>query len=128
MAKEFNNKKCDDLIAETPLVEAMRAIISMAASGTTLKTLTTVDVSRAKMYEKCRTEMYVELCPEAYEEDGDEKCCWRLEKGHVRHAKCRAGLAARDQTENVVDWISAGKVEPVLVLQPFFRSCMSGAR
>ena len=48
--------------------------------------------------------------------------------GHERHAKCRAGLAARDQTENVVDWISAGKVEPVLVLQPFFRSCMSGAR
>ena len=24
--------------------------------------------------------MYVEMCPEAYEEDGDEKRCWRLEK------------------------------------------------
>ena len=35
VAKEFNNKKCDDLFAGTPLVEAMRAIISMAASGTT---------------------------------------------------------------------------------------------
>ena len=32
------------------------------------------------MYAKCRSEMYVELCPEAYEEDGDKKCCWRLEK------------------------------------------------
>ena len=80
VAKEFNNKKCDDLFAGTPPVEAMRAIISMAASGTTPKTLMTVDVSRAYMYAKCRSEMYVELCPEAYEEDGDEKCCWRLEK------------------------------------------------
>ena len=79
VAKEFNNKKCDDLFAGTPPVEAMRAIISMAASGTTPKTLMTVDVSRAYMYAKCRSEMYVELCPEAYEEDGDEKCCWRLE-------------------------------------------------
>ena len=34
-------------------------------------------------------------------------------KGHLRHAKCRAGLAARDRTQNVVDWISAGQVEPV---------------
>ena len=73
VAKEFNNKKCDDLFAGTPPVEAMRAIISMAASGTTPKTLMTVDVSRAYMYAKCRSEMYVELCPEAYEEDGDEK-------------------------------------------------------
>ena len=40
----------------------------------------TVDVSRAYMYAKCRSEMYVELCPEAYEEDGDEKRCCRLEK------------------------------------------------
>ena len=80
VAKEFNNKKCDDLFAGTPPVEAMRAIISMAASGATPKTLMTVDVSRAYMYAKCRSEMYVELCPEAYEEDGDEKCCWRLEK------------------------------------------------
>ena len=61
-------------------MEAMRAIISMAASGATPKTLMTVDVSGAYMYAKCRNEMYVELCPEAYEEDGDEKCCWRLEK------------------------------------------------
>ena len=80
VAKEFNNKKCDDLFAGTPHVEAMRAIISMAASGGTPKTLMTVDVSRAYMYAKCRNEMYVELCPEAYEEDGDEKCCWRLDK------------------------------------------------
>ena len=60
--------------------KGMRAIISMAASGTTPKTLMTVDVSRAYVYAKCRSEMYVELCPEAYEEDGDEMCCWRLEK------------------------------------------------
>ena len=80
VAKEFNNKKCDDLFAGTPPLEAMRAIISMAASGATPKTLMTVDVSRAYMYAKCRNEMYVEMCPEAYEEDGDEKCCWRLEK------------------------------------------------
>ena len=47
VAKEFNNKKCDDLFVGIPLVEAMRAIISMAASGTTPKTLMTVDVSRS---------------------------------------------------------------------------------
>ena len=121
VAKEFNKKKCDDLFAGTPLVEAMRAIISMAASGATPKTLMTVDVSRAYMFAKCRSEMYVELCPEAYEEDGDEKCCWRLEKA-MYGTRSAAQLAARDQTENVVDWISAGKVEPVLVLQPFLRS------
>ena len=61
-------------------VEAMRALISMAASGTTPKTLMTVGVSRAYVYAKCRSEMHVELWPEAHEEDGDEKCCWRLEK------------------------------------------------
>ena len=33
VAEEFNNKTCDDLFAGTPPVEAMRAIISMAASG-----------------------------------------------------------------------------------------------
>ena len=80
VAKEFNNKKCDDLFAGTPPVEAMRAIVSMAASGTTPKTLMTVDVSRAYVYAKCRSEMYVEMCPEACEEDGDEKCGWKLEK------------------------------------------------
>ena len=73
VAKEFNNKKCDDLFAGTPPVEAMRTMISMAASGATPKTLMTVDVSRAYMYAKCRNEMYVEMCPEAYEEDGDER-------------------------------------------------------
>ena len=52
VAKEFNNKKCDDLFAGTPLVEAMRAIVSMAASGTSPKTLMIVDVSRAYMYAK----------------------------------------------------------------------------
>ena len=65
VAKEFNNKKCDDLFAGTPPVEAMRAIISMAASGATPKTLMTVDVSRAFLHAKCKSEMYVELCPEA---------------------------------------------------------------
>ena len=80
VAKEFNNKKCDDLFAGTPPVEAMRAIVSMAASGVSPKTLMTVDVSRAYMYAKCRSEMYVEMCPEACEENGDEKCCWKLEK------------------------------------------------
>ena len=63
VAKEFNNKKCDDLFAGTPPVEAMRAIISMAASRATPKTLMTVDVSRAYMYAKCRNEMYVENVP-----------------------------------------------------------------
>ena len=100
-------------------MEAMRAIISMAASGTTPKTLMTVDVSRAYMYAKCRSEMYVELCPEAYEEDGDEKVLLEAGKGHVRHAKCRAGLAARDQTENVVWWVSAREVKnPCLFYNP----------
>ena len=80
VAKEFNNKKCDDLFAGAPPVGAVRAKISMAASGTTPKTLMTVVVSRAYMYAKSRSEMYVEMCPEAYEEDGDEKLCWRLEK------------------------------------------------
>ena len=80
VAKEFNNKKCDDLFAGTPPVEAMKTIIQMAASGTTPKTMMTVDVSRAYVYAKCRSEMYVELSPEAYEEDRHEKCCWRLEK------------------------------------------------
>ena len=52
VAKEFNNKKCDDLSAGTPPVEAMRAIVSMAASGTTPKTLMTVDVSRWRCAQK----------------------------------------------------------------------------
>ena len=53
----------------------------------------------------------------------------RLEagKGHVRHTKCCTRLAVWDQTENAVNWVSAGKVKPMLILQPLFWSCMSGA-
>ena len=115
VAKEFNNKKCDDLFAGTPLVEAMRAIISMAASGATPKTLMTVDVSRSYMYAKCRNEMYVELC-------------WRLEK-----AMYGTRSAAQDWQHEIkrrmlsIGYLQ-GKLNPCLFLQPFFRSCMSGAR
>ena len=118
MAKEFNNKKCDDLFAGTPLVEAMRAIISMVASGATPKTLMTVGVSRAYMYAKCRNEMYVEMCPEAYEEDGDEKCCWRLEK-----AMYGTRSAAQDWQHEIKRRMLSigymqGKSNPCLFLQP----------
>ena len=128
VAKEFNNRKCDDLFAGTPPVEAMRAIISMAASGTTHKTLMTVDVSRAYMYAKCRNEMYVEMCPEAYEEDGDEKCCWRLEK-----AMYGTRSAAQDWQHEIKRRMLSighlqGKSNPCLFLQPVFRSCVPGAR
>ena len=118
VAKEFNNKKCDDLFAGTPPVEAMRAIISMAASGATPKTLMTVDVSRAYMYAKCRNEMYVELCPEAYEEDDDEKCCWRLEK-----AMYGTRSAAQDWQHEIKRRMSSigyvqGKSNPCLFYNP----------
>ena len=118
VAKEFNNKKCDDLFAGTPPVEAMRAIISMAASGATPKTLMTVDVSRAYMYAKCRNEMYVELCPEAHEEDGDEKCCWRLEK-----AMYGTRSAAQDWQHEIKRRMSSigylqGKSNPCLFYNP----------
>ena len=118
VAKEFNNKKCDDLFVGTPPVEAMRAIISMAASGTTPKTLMTVDVSRAYMYAKCRNEMYVELCPEAYEEDDDDKCCWRLEK-----AMYGTRSAAQDWQHEIKRRMSSigyvqGKSNPCLFYNP----------
>ena len=96
----------------------MRAIISMAASGATPKTLMTVDVSRAYMYAKCRNEMYVELCPEAYEEDDDEKCCWMLEK-----AMYGTRSAAQDWQHEIKRRMSSigyvqGKSNPCLFYNP----------
>ena len=90
----------------------------MAASGATPKTLMTVDVSRAYMYAKCRNEMFVELCPKAHEEDGDEKCCWRLEK-----AMYGTRSAAQDWQHEIKRRMSSigylqGKSNPCLFYNP----------
>ena len=67
------------------------------------------------MYAKCRNEMYVEMCPEAYEEDGDKKCCWRLEKAMYGTRSAAQDWQHEIKRRMLSNGYLQGKVEPVLV-------------
>ena len=77
VAREINAYKRDDLFAATPPLEAMKLILSMAASNNKGEVLMINDVSRAFFHAKATREVYVQLPEEDHKPEG-ERLCGRL--------------------------------------------------
>ncbi len=79
MAKEFRQKKENDLFAGTPPVESLRYLLSTVARSEKGNMGVMVnDVSRAYFYARTQRPVHVEIPPEDYE-DGDEYNCAELD-------------------------------------------------
>ena len=77
VAMEFKRDSRLDLYAPTPPLEAMKLILSNAASrseGESQRVIMAVDIKRAYFYAKSRRETYIELPAEDYEAGDGEKC------------------------------------------------------
>ena len=77
VGKEFNDKEVDGLFAATPPLEALRLLLSWAATGTVVvpshddgipKSIMIADVSRAFFEAPARRDICMELPPEALQE------------------------------------------------------------
>ena len=77
VAREINTYKRDDLFAATLPLEAMKLILSMAASNTLGKVLMVNDASSTFFHARATREVYVQLPEEDHKPDG-EKLCGRL--------------------------------------------------
>ena len=77
VAREINIRKRDDLFAGTPPLEALKSILSMAASGDRGEVVMVNDVSRAFVHAKACREIFVQLANEDGQQ-GDERMCGRL--------------------------------------------------
>ena len=63
VAREINTYKRDDLFAATPPLEALKMIISMAATGNRGEVIMVNDISRAFFHAKVTRDVYVQLPP-----------------------------------------------------------------
>ena len=80
VAKEYNTGARPDLYAATPPLEAVKLVLSEAATNTDKQQVVCiVDVRRAYFYAPVRRRVYVELPPEDWQE-GDENMCGRLQQ------------------------------------------------
>ena len=78
VAQDFRREARPDLYAATPPLEAVKTLVSMAASGKGRGNVVSVmDVRRAYFYAPARRDVYVELPPEDYQR-GDEDRCGKL--------------------------------------------------
>ena len=77
VAREINTHKRDDLFAGTPPLEALKSILSMAASGNRGEVVMVNGVSRAFFHAKARREVYVQIAAEDMQ-PGDEGKCGKL--------------------------------------------------
>ena len=82
MAKQFKTSNDPDLFAATPPLEALKIIISLAATrdrryGKLNKKIIVNDVSRAYFYARSDAPTFVEICEEDWE-PGDESRCGEL--------------------------------------------------
>ena len=80
VAREIKKDNRCDLFAATPPIEAMRTIVSIAASKykkQATQKLMLCDVKRAYFYAAARRKVFVNICDEDYQE-GDEHMCGEL--------------------------------------------------
>ena len=79
VAKEYKGKKSlSDLFAAAPPLEALRLLLSYgASSGRHDTNIMVVDIRRAYFYAPARRDVFVEICPEDWEQ-GDENRCAKL--------------------------------------------------
>ena len=82
VAKEFKNTTDEDWFAATPPLEALRAVLSDAATGDSEKCIMLNDVSRAFFYAPIQEQhcIYVELCDEVLAGEHERGLCGRLKK------------------------------------------------
>ena len=83
VGREFKKNKRDDLFAATPPLEAIRALISLAASqknrgSNKVKKLSFIDIKKAYFHAKVKRLVYVDLPDEALSPDERGKFCGRL--------------------------------------------------
>ena len=78
VAKQFKGSDSEEWFAATPPIEALRALISDAASAKGQKSIMICDVSRAFFYAPVQHDIYVELCEEAKTGHADEGMCAKL--------------------------------------------------
>ena len=77
VAKEINTYKRDDLFAATPPLEAMKMVMSIAATNNKGEIIMINDVSRAFFHARVKRDVYVEL-PDEDKMLGEEKKCAKL--------------------------------------------------
>ena len=77
VAREINTHKRDDLFAGTPPLEALKCIVSIAASGSRGEVIMINDVGRAFFHPRARRDVYVQMADEDKQE-GDERKRGRL--------------------------------------------------
>lgn len=77
VAREINTYKRHDLFAATPPLEALKIILSIAASGNKGEIVMINDVSRAYFHAPAKRKVYVQL-PKEDQLPGEEHLCGRL--------------------------------------------------
>ena len=81
VARQFNQNADLEMFAATPWLEALRTIVSLAATddgSKEVKKIMVNDVSRAYIYAPCLVPTFVNLCPEDMQ-PGEESLCGELE-------------------------------------------------
>ena len=77
VAREINTYKRDDLFAATPPIEALKMIISMAATANRGEVIMVNDIRRAFFHAKVTRDVYVQLPPEDVDSN-EERMCGKL--------------------------------------------------
>ena len=75
VAKQINTSKEQWFFAATPALEALRMLLSATVNGDKPKVLMFNDTSRAYMYARASSDMYVEFCVEDQTGPRDEHRC-----------------------------------------------------
>ena len=100
VARDYKDGADPDLYAGTPPLEALKLILSRAATGTRTKCIMVNDVSRAYLHAPCRAQVFVQRCAEdlnhwygdpAIDNAAPGATCWRL-----RRSMYGTRLAAQD--------------------------------
>ena len=91
VAKQINTGKEQGLFAATLPLEALLMLLSATVTGNKPKVLMFNDMSRAYMYVRATSDIYVELCGEDKTEPGDENSCGKLIK-----SRCGTRAVAHD--------------------------------
>ena len=93
-AREFKSDDRPELYAGTPPLEALKAIISIAANHKETFSIMHIDVSRAYFHAKAQRPVLIRLPGEDRMGTDAGKIDWTDEEEHVRHEGCSQQLGA----------------------------------
>ena len=83
MTKQINTGKEQLLFEAIPPLEALRMLLSATVTGNKPKPLMLNDISRAYMYARTLSDIYMEVCEEHKTELGHENICGKAHKVDV---------------------------------------------